>query len=266
MSIVFIYSLPAGIVGVIWSSDSTGQVIVHSICCYLCELHDIMPWNQYEEKIPNGIKVKDLTQEIIFSEHNINDVGRLTGTIYVSVRRVKIIEAIIGWTNGFFLFVPKPLFQPMFDYVNWEMGNRYQWNVDQNSYVFLAEKPFKMSCAKLQTSCPSLNALTLRWSSSFCNFVWILVTIAANQASPAMVQPATRMRYQGMSLEPIKNKYSWQLYLRVRVDMVFIGWMVAHSRGLFRWLFVHSRGPFYLKYLLNIMKSYSVCWTICWHP
>ena len=37
----------------------------------------------------------------------------------------------------------KPLSEPMLEFDNWTLGNKFQWNLNQNSCIFIQENPFE---------------------------------------------------------------------------------------------------------------------------
>ena len=53
----------------------------------------------------------------------------------------------------------KPLFEPMLEYVNSNLRNKSQWNLKQNSYIFIQEMHFKISYGKWRQFCLDLSVL-----------------------------------------------------------------------------------------------------------
>ena len=60
----------------------------------------------------------------------------------------------------------KPLSEPMWDIVDWALGNKFQWNLTRNSYIFIHENAFenvvwKMAAILCRSQCVNLNHATL---------------------------------------------------------------------------------------------------------
>ena len=51
----------------------------------------------------------------------------------------------------------KPLFEPMLEYHNLTLRNRFQWNFNSNLYISMHENAFENVICKLDTFCRSLN-------------------------------------------------------------------------------------------------------------
>ena len=63
----------------------------------------------------------------------------------------------INWTDHTDLYRPYRLI------VNWTLRNKFQWNLNRNSNIFIQENPLEMSSAKWRPFCPGGDEFLCQW-------------------------------------------------------------------------------------------------------
>ena len=84
--------------------------------------------------------------------------GRVT---HICVGKLTIIGSDNGLSPGRY----SHYLNQCWNIVNWTLRNKFQWNFNRNSNIFIYENRMKISSAKWRSFCPCLNVLThyFRW-------------------------------------------------------------------------------------------------------
>ena len=94
----------------------------------------------------------------------VEEVSFFGGLRVVLLQLLSIDDGAVGVTNlGIMLLwsAPSHYLNQCWNTVNWTLGNKLQWNLNQNLNIFIQWKMhLKMLSAKWQQFCPGLNVLT----------------------------------------------------------------------------------------------------------
>ena len=91
-----------------------------------------------------GLRVK----EVLYVYSQLTHWGRVT---HISISKLTSISSNNGLT-------PTSYLNQWWNVVNW---NKLQWNLKQNSYIFIQENAFEMSSEKWRSFCLDLNVLSV---------------------------------------------------------------------------------------------------------
>ena len=126
----------------------------------------------------------------IYSFYSILNISATQGTWYILfIYRVLYIKYLTHlphsaahmrqWTRTTLvqimacrLFGAKPLSKPVI--VNWTLENKLQWNLNQNTKLFIHDKHLKMSSSNRRPFCPGGGGRWLTWKMIGSNFYCLI--------------------------------------------------------------------------------------------
>ena len=112
------------------------------------------------------------------------------------------------WRLHYCMFSAKPLLEPMLTKINWTFRNKIQWNLSQNTIIFISEKMFLSKCHPCFSG---LYVLTHRCRVTHICVRNLTIIGSDNGLSPGQRQAIIWINAGILLIEPFWNNLQWNI-------------------------------------------------------
>ena len=132
---------------------------VYKFCCGTCQISD---WWDNSKPISHGFEAFwSFTRFWNVPQFQVHDVQLSQLTHWGRVTHICVIQWSMVQIMACRLVGAKPLFEPYWNIVNLNLRNKFQWNLKQNSCIFIHEKAFENVVCKISAILSGPHVLTV---------------------------------------------------------------------------------------------------------